>query len=73
MYEVVDILSNVRGGAKDLINVLFLQVWLSSLLFFKHFSLDVTNKEASVAGAHFRCYSHTPDLLVIIAIKIKMV
>ena len=46
MYEVLEILSSIRGGAKDVIDVTFVQLWLSSLIFFKHFILDVTNKQA---------------------------
>ena len=73
MYEVLEILSSIRGGAKDVIDVTFVQLWLSSLIFFKHFILDVTNKQARIVGLHFRSHSHTPNLLVIIAIKIKTV
>ena len=50
MYEVLEILSSIRGGAKDVIDVPFVQGWLSSLIFFKHFSLDVTNKQARIVG-----------------------
>ena len=53
MYEVLEILSSIIGGAKDVIDVPFVQVWLPSLLFFKHFSLDVTNKQARIVGPHF--------------------
>ena len=71
MYEVLEILSSIRGGAKDVIDVLFVQGWLSSLILFKHFSLDVTNKEARIVGSYFCTLSNTPDLLVITTIKIK--
>ena len=73
MYEVLEILSSTRGGAKDVINVPLVQVWLSSLIFFKHFSLDVTNEQTNIVGPHFGSHSHTLDLLVVIAIKIKTV
>ena len=73
MYEVLEILSSIREGAKDIIDVPFVQGWLSSLIFFKHFFLDVTNKQARIVGPHFRSHSHTPDVLVIIAVKIKTV
>ena len=39
MDEVLEILSSIRGGAKDVIDVPLVQVWLSSLIFFNHFSL----------------------------------
>ena len=71
MHEVLEILSSIRGDAKDVIDVPFVQGWLSSLIFFKHFSLHVTNKQARIVGPHFRSQSNTPDLLVIIAIKIS--
>ena len=73
MYEVLEILSSIRGGAKDVIDVPFVQGWLSSLILLKHFSLDVTNKQACIVGPHFHSHSNTSDLLVIIAIKIKTV
>ena len=73
MDEVLEILSSIRGGAKDVIDVPLVQVWLSSLIFFKHFSLDVTNEQTRIVGPHFGSHSHTPDLLVVIAIKIKTV
>ena len=28
MYEVLEILSSIRGGAKDVIDVAFVQLWL---------------------------------------------
>ena len=48
MDEVLEILSSIRGGAKDVIDVPLVQVWLSSLIFFKHFSLDVTNEQTRI-------------------------
>ena len=50
MNEVLEILSSIRGGANDVIDVTFVQVWLSSLIFLKHFSLDVTNEQARIVG-----------------------
>ena len=41
-------LSSIRGGAKDVIDVPLVQVWLSSLVFFKHFSLDVPNEQTRI-------------------------
>ena len=73
MYEVLEILSSIRGGAKDVIDVPFVQGWLSSLIFFNFFSLDVTDKQTRIVGPHLRSHSNTPDLLVIISIKIKTV
>ena len=73
MYEVLEILSSNRGCAKDVIDVPLVQGLLSSLIFFKHFSLDVTNKQARIVRPHFHSHSNTSDLLVIIAIKIKIV
>ena len=46
MYEVLKILSSIRGGVNDVIDVTLLQVWLPSLIFFKDFSLNITKEQA---------------------------